>query len=321
MLRSYKRTGSAEKIQEMNTPVPALTVFRPSSSMGSVVGAGIAAGCYGLAAVLLYTAFRQEVEFAQLFPLVGAGFFLCLGSLYVFWTWSCQSLRYVIDRNALSIRWGGLQQVVPLDRIERLVPADESENPTIEGVNWIGHHVGRAFVPIMGGDVLFYSAHRSITEVLYVQTPDETYAISVPDHIVFAQTVQAAQGRGPLFDQRQAVHRWGISAQSFWLDANARLLAALLVASFVAVLGYVLHQYPGLPQSVALRFPSLGGIVRVADKSELLDIPRSGLGFLALNLTLAIFLHSWERMVGYVLLLAGIGVQVSLLVAAMVAVA
>jgi hypothetical protein len=143
----------------------------------------------------------------------------------------------------------------------------------------------------------------------------------VPDHIVFAETVQAAQARGPLFEQRQAVHRWGLAAQSFWLDANARLLAAALIASFVAVLAYVLHEYPGLPQSVPLRFPALGGIVRVSDKSELLDIPRSGLGFMAANLTLAVILHSWERMVGYVLLLAGIAVQMMLLVAAIVAVA
>ena len=36
---------------------------------------------------------------------------------------------------------------------------------------------------------------------------------------------------------------------------------------------------------------------------------------------LALFLHSWERMVAYVLLLAGISIQVMLLVAAIVAVA
>jgi len=53
----------------------------------------------------------------------------------------------------------------------------------------------------------------------------------------------------------------------------------------------------------------------------LLDIPRSALGFLAVDLTLAVVLHSWERMVGYVLLLAGIAVQITLLIAAVVAVA
>jgi hypothetical protein len=42
---------------------------------------------------------------------------------------------------------------------------------------------------------------------------------------------------------------------------------------------------------------------------------------MAVNLLAAIFLHGWERMVSYVLLLAGIAIQVMLLVAAIVAVA
>ena len=116
---------------------------------------------------------------------------------------------------------------------------------------------------VMGGEVLFYSAHKTMSEVLYIQTQYETYAVSVPDQVVFAQTIQAAQARGALFQQTQSVHRWGIAAQSFWLDPYARLLTVALLASFIAVVAYVLQQYPGLPQSVALSFPSLGGIVRV----------------------------------------------------------
>ena len=228
-------------------------------------------------------------------------------------------MRYVVDRNALSIRWGNVEQVIPIGNIERLIPGD-ADDPQIEGVNWMGHHVGRADVPALG-EVLFYSAHRTSGEVLYVLTPTQVYAISVPDPVFFAQTIQSNQSRGSLFEQRQAVHRWGIAAQSFWLDPYARTLTFVLIATFVVVLGYTLQIYPDLTQSVPLRFPSLGGIVRVSDKSELLDIPRSAFGFLAVDFTLAILLHTWERMVGYVLLLAGIAIQVMLLVAAIVAVA
>src|SRR5437764_700848 len=106
---------------------------------------------------------------------------------------------------------------------------------------------------------------------------------------------------------------FGCLTLRYVIDRNARLLALALVASFFSALAYVLQQYPGLPATVAFRFPSVGGIVRVGPKSDLLDIPRSGLGFLAVDLALAVILHSWERMVGYVLLLAGIGVQITLL--------
>src|SRR5262249_2922592 len=145
----------------------------------------------------------------------------------------------------------------------------EGESPRIDGVEWPGHHVGIGYAEELG-EILYYSAHRSPAEVLYVQTPDTTYGISVPDPVEFAQAVQTNQQRGALFEQRQAVHRWGIANQTFWLDSQARFLAFVLVAAFFVVLGYVLQIYPGLAQSVPLRFPSLAGIVRVADKSELL---------------------------------------------------
>src|SRR5581483_2970895 len=214
----------------------------------------------------------------------------------------------------------GLSQVVPLNKIERLVPAGEGENPHIEGVKWIGHHVGKANIEQLG-QVLFYSAHRNLSEVLYIQTASETYGLSPPDHVAFAEALQTNHERGSLFEARQAVHRWGIASQSFWLDPLALALSAILIGTFVAVLAYTLQLYPGLGQSVALRFPSLVGVVRVSDKSALLDIPRSAAGFMAVNLLLAVLLHSWERMVAYVVLLAGIGVQVMLLVAVIVAVA
>ena len=299
--------------------MPSFTAFRPAGATGTLYGLAMAVFALVAGGGLLYRGLEMEAQLVQMLPLLVGAVLLLLGLLFAYWTWGCSSLRYVVDRNALSIRWGNVQQIVPLANIEKLIPAGP-EPVQIEGVNWTGHHVGRGDVPELG-DVLFYSAHRNPNEVLFVVTAMETYGISVPDHVFFAQTVQSNQSRGPLFEQRQAVRRWGIAAQSFWLDPVARVLTLVMAGAFVVVLGYVLDMYPGLTQSVALRFPSLGGVVRVADKSELLDIPRSAFGFLAVDVVLAALLHSWERMVGYVLLLAGIAIQVMLLVAALVAVA
>jgi hypothetical protein len=300
--------------------MPPISVFRPATSLGTTFGAAVIALCTALGGVLLYKGVNMDVGPKQIGPFIAGGAFLMMALLYLYWTWSCRSLSYMVDRNALTIRWGGLSQVVPLASIERLVPAGEGESLHIEGVSWPGHRVGKATVDDLG-EVLFYSSHRALSEVLYVQTTGQTYALSVPDHVAFAEAVQTNHDRGPLFDQRQAAHRWGIAAQSFWLDPWALALAFALIGTFVAVLAYTLQLYPGLGQSVALRFPSLVGVVRVTDKSALLDIPRSAAGFMALNLTLAVLLHSWERMVAYVVLFAGIGVQAMLLVAVIVAVA
>jgi len=300
--------------------MPSFTLFKPTSQQGALYGAGIAGVALLVAIIMLYKGLNTEPSLSQALPLIGAFLLGGLAAIYGYWTWSCSSLAYVVDRNALTIRWGGLRQIIPLENIERLIPAGGGAAPRIEGVSWPGHHVGRAEVQELG-DVLFYTTHRTMDEVLYVETLAQVYAISVPDQVFFAQTVQSNQGRGSLFEQTQTVRRWGIAAQTFWSDQNALILAGVLVLAFFTVLVYVLQGYPDLAQNVPLRFPALGGIVRVSDRSALLDIPRTAAGFMVTNLLLAVVLHSWERMVGYVLLLAGISIQVVLLVAAAVAVA
>jgi hypothetical protein len=187
-------------------------------------------------------------------------------------------------------------------------------------VSWPGHRIGRAVIDPVG-EVLFYSAHRNMDEVLYVLTPGGVYGISVDDPVSFADTIQAHLAWPALFEPEQAVHRTGLAAQTFWLDRYALLLTAALGVAFLLVLGYVLEMYPGLPATVELRFPAVGGVVRVADRSDLLDIPRAAFAIAIVNLGLAAALHSGERMVSYVLLVAAIATQAILLVGAAVAVA
>lgn len=300
--------------------MPSFTVFRPATALGTLVGLGVVGATLVLGFALVFKGLAMDAALAQLWPLFFGSVLLAMSALAAYWTWCCRTLSYVVDRNALSIRWGSVRQVVPIGNIERLIPADDGESPRVEGIDWPGHHVGRAQIADLG-EVIFYTTHRTASEILYVLTPVETYAISVADPVFFAETVQSNQMRGPLFEQRQSVHRWGIAAQTFWFDPQARLFALMLVGAFFLMLGYVLQMYPGLEQTVALRFPSVGGIVRIVDKSELLDIPRTAAAFLAANLIAAVLVHSWERMVGYVLLVAGTIIQVMLLIGAIVAVA
>jgi len=204
-----------------------------------------------------------------------------------------------------------------MDRIERLVPGRELPPPKVAGVSWLGHHAGHATVGDLG-EVIFYSTHRTHEELLYVVTPAQTYAISVPDEARFAEDLQGHQKLGQLVSLPQVTERTSLAAQSFWYDPLAQALALLSMLACAVTLGYVFHQYPGLPDSIPLAFPSLGGVTRVDDKRELLTIPVTGLGLLAVNLVLGFFLHAWQRAVGYLLFLAAVGAQAMLLAAAII---
>jgi hypothetical protein len=209
--------------------------------------------------------------------------------------------------------------MVPMSQIERLVPGRELTNPHVAGVSWLGHHIGHADVEGGIGNTLFYSTHRSPADLLYVVTPGQSYALSLDDEVAFAEAVQATQRLGSLVSVPQAPDRLYLAAQPFWEDRAAQGLALAAFATFFAMFAFVYQQYPGLPGTIPLSFPQLNGVTRVASKSELLKLPLTGIGLLLINLAVGFAAHSWERMVGYVLLVAAIGAEGILLAAAIIA--
>ncbi|HXK34082.1 MAG TPA: aminotransferase class IV, partial [Dehalococcoidia bacterium] len=94
--------------------------FRPSRTVGSLVGGALAAWCAVLAAALVVRGLMLDVELSVIPLYVAATVFALLALLFAYWTYSLGTLRYTIDRNALTITWGDIRQMVPLSQIERL---------------------------------------------------------------------------------------------------------------------------------------------------------------------------------------------------------
>ncbi|MGB2693615.1 MAG: PH domain-containing protein [Dehalococcoidia bacterium] len=285
--------------------------------LGGLTGGVLTLVCYLLMGALLWRGLTLPISLQAVGPYVAATFFFGLGCLFAYWTYGCLTLRYHLDRNGLVIHWGDIRQMIPMERIERLVPGRELPAPTINGVSWLGHHVGRAEVGDLG-ETLFYSTQKDPEHLLYVVTPSHSYAISVQDEVQFAEELQGHQRLGQVVSLPQVTERTSIASQPFWHDSLARTLALLSMLAAAVTVGYVFQQYPGLPDSIPLAFPSISGVTRVDDKSALLAIPITGLGLLAINLALGFILHAWERAVGYLLFAAAIGSQLILLSGAII---
>lgn len=294
-----------------------ISELHPRRWPGVLVGTALTAWCFAFTGALLWRGLSQPIDLPAIGPHLAATLFFGLGCLFGYWTYGAATLRYYLDRNGLTIHWGDIRQLIPMDRIERLVPGRELPAPRITGVNWLGHHVGRANVEELG-ETIVYSTHRSHEELLYVVTQEHTYAISVPDEVRFAEELQGHQKLGKLVSLPQVTERTGLAAQPFWQDPLAQMLALASILAAAVTLGYVFQQYPGLPESIPFSFPPLGGIIRVDDKRELLSIPITGIGLVAINLVLGFVLHAWERAVGYLLFLAAIGAQAILLAGAII---
>ena len=293
---------------------------RPPRALGTALGASFALWSVALVGLLISKGLTQPVSLSALGPYLLAALFFALACLFGYWTFGCWTLRYVLSRNGLAIRWGAIRQIIPLDQIERIVPGRQAPEPAVEGISWMGHHVGRARVPRLG-EALFYSTHRSRDELVYVVTPDHAYALSVGDHAAFAAALEHVRQEGASLALPHAPERRTLAAQPFWSDHLAQILAAAAVLACAVVFGYIFARYPGLPDTLPLSFPSIGGVSRVAPKSDLLALPLTALGVLLVNLVLAVALHTWERMAGYLLLVAAVGLQATFLVGAIAALA
>jgi PH (Pleckstrin Homology) domain-containing protein len=293
--------------------------FRPPRALGTMFGGGIAAWCFILTAALSVRGATLDIALGTIALYVTATVFFFIGVLFAYWTYSLGTMRYVLDRNVLTITWGDIRQLVPMSQIERLVPGRELPAPHVAGVSWLGHHVGRAEVEGGIGAALVYSTHRTPDDLLYVVTANGSYAISVEDEVAFAEAVQAQQRLGSLVSVAQAPDRLYLAAQPFWEDRAAQLLALAAFGMFFTMFAYIYRQYPNLPASIALPFPQLSGVTRIGSKSELLKLPAAGIILLLVNLGIGFVAHSWERMVGYVLLIAAISAEAILLAAAIIA--
>ncbi len=295
-----------------------ISAQHPRRFAGVLLGGALTLWCFVLTGALLWRGLTEPIELWVLGSYLVAGLFFGLGCLFLYWTHGCLSLRYYLDRNGLTIHWGDIRQLIPMDRIERLVPGRELPPPKVSGVSWHGHHVGRGDVGDLG-EVIFYSTHRAHEELLYLVTAEQTYAISVQDEVRFAEELQGHQKVGQLVSLPQVTERTSLAAQPFWHDPIAQVLALFSILACAVMLGYVFYNYQGLPESgIVLAYPALGGVHRVEPKSELLSIPITGIGLLAINLVLGFVLHAWERAVGYLLFLAGTGAQIMLLAAAII---
>jgi hypothetical protein len=219
---------------------------------------------------------------------------------FAYWTYGCWSLYYGLDRNALTIGWAGNRYRVPLKEITDLsqIPAR-----TFGGLWWPGHQVGR------GGDTLTFVTG---SPALVLATPAGSYAISPPDPAAFVEELNIRARLGPTDELRTAAVRWWPWDLSVWHDPVAMGLLALTLLVNVALFAHQAWVLPSLPGEVPVHFTAFGFIDRAAPKQELLELPLGGLVLYLANAGLAGFLHRVERFAVYVVLGAGLVVQLFL---------
>lgn len=269
--------------------------FRPPHGLGAAVGVGVVVINLLAAGLVGFRLLEMPISLSSL-P-VGLTLVLLVGVaiLFSYWSYAAYGLRYRIEQNLLTIRWGFTQQLVPLPSIERLVPGQDVTGPVkVEGINWPGCHVGRGLVEGVG-DTVFYSGHRSQDELLFVVTPALAYGLSVAERHRFEEELARQKELEALGPLAQAALRGPWVSASFWSDRGVWVLIALTLLVNLLLWVAILYTYPSLPELLPLKLSPLGEVGHIGWRIEILYLPLFGLAILAINSVLAFFMHPRER--------------------------
>ncbi|HUX76701.1 MAG TPA: PH domain-containing protein [Anaerolineae bacterium] len=236
-------------------------------------------------------------------------FSLGLLALIGYWLQGLSSSGYFLDRNALVIHWGSIEQTIPAGQIERVLTGDKVEGHIqFHGGMWPGHCVGYGEVP-GAGPALFYATVPPRYQI-YIVTPGLTYGISPANAEGFLESLHKRLQMGPTQIVEQFSSLPGILNWAIWQD---RVGLALLAVGFLAILaltGFLCFQFPALSRLVPLHFDAAGNADRLGSRGQIFFIPLIGLLALLLNGTLGAIAYRRERVASYLLWGGAVLVQV-----------
>lgn len=292
-----------------------MTEWKTDVGRGLSIGIGLMVAIVLVDFGLIWLAAIRPLTIGTFIVGLAVLFSLGLLALIGYWLQGLSSSGYLLDRNALVIHWGPMEQTIPTGQIERVLTGDEVEGRIqFYGGMWPGHCVGYGEVP-GAGPALFYATVPPRYQI-YIVTPGLTYGISPANAEGFLESLHKRLQMGPTQIVEQYSRRPGILNWAIWQD---RVGLALLAVGFLAILaltGLLCFQFPALSRLVPLHFDAAGNADRLGSRGQIFFIPLIGLLALLLNGTLGAIAYRRERVASYLLWGGAVLVQVLVWIAA-----
>jgi len=277
-----------------------MTKWETYSIQGLVFGVALMVGIVMVDVTLIWMATNRPVAVGTF--IIGLAVLLSLGllGLFSYWLTGLVQSRYLLDRNELIIHWGPTRQVIPTDKIERVLTGEEIEGRIrFYGAIWPGHCVGYGDLPD-GSEVLFYGTVPPRQQI-YLITPGLTYAISPEDREGFLESLRKRLEMGPTQIVEQSSQRPGILDWPIWQDRLGLALMGVGVLAVLILTGLLAYRFPSLPLMVPLHFDATGTPDRFGPRGQIFIVALIGWLTVLLNGVLGGLVYRFERMVSYLL--------------------
>ncbi|BAL99576.1 MULTISPECIES: PH domain-containing protein [Caldilinea] len=265
--------------------------------------------------LMVVWAVRRPIDLLQflLFLLVVLSFPVLIHLVYR--TWAAFTLEYWIDRNAVTLRWAHLQQVIPLQSVREIVRgASWLEAPKAGLLRWPMPFLHIAAQP--SAQSIHLCATRSPSECIALKTDAGIYVLSPSDETGFIETLQDRYrlGATQMIQPARVRRTWlastlGADRQGLWL-LGIGMVGVLLLFAVLTI------SFPDLPDVLAVRYNSQGLPVEIREKTVLFRLVFIGLLAWAVNAVGGVWLASQRYQTAAHMLWGGaIVVQVFLLLA------
>ena len=292
-----------------------MTEWKTNAGRGLRVGIGLMVAIILVDVGLIWLATIRPLTVGTFVVGLAVLFSLGLLALLGYWLHGLARSGYFLDRNALVIRWGLMEQTIPTRQIERVLTGDQVEGKAqFYGGMWPGHCVGYGEVP-GAGETLFYATVPPQRQI-YVVTASLTYGISPADDKGFLESFHKRLQMGPTQLVEQSSRRPGVLNWTIWQDRLGLVLLGIGFLTILALTGFLSFRFPALSRLVPLHFDAAGSPDRFGSRGQIFIIPSIGLLVLLLNGVLGGLTYRRERMASYLLWGGAVLVQVLVWIAA-----
>jgi hypothetical protein len=284
--------------------------------LGNTVAGGIIVWLVLLDALLVWIATQIPVSGLTFVLVMLVLVTLPIIALLAYWLVGLNRSAYWLDRNGLMIRWGAVQQIIPMASIRLVLHGSEIAGKIhhFRGGRWPGYWAGRAQVDDWG-TTLFYAA-GGLDQQLVIVTPGQAYAISPVDMAGFIAAFEQRQKMGPTQEVAQVSIRPEIMDWPLWSDRLAWVLVGAAGLACLLLFGYTCLRFPDLPPRVVLHFDATGLPDRFGSSSQVFLLPLIGLLSLGVDLVVGVPLYRRDRIGAYLVWGGALVVQVVAWIAA-----
>jgi hypothetical protein len=287
------------------------------AAAAALIAAAVAAGYFlvRLAAVLARPPEQWPISGALFVQLLACLALLFLAGALAYRVAATLTLAYNMDRNGLYITWLGNRAVVPLQAIESVESGLRAPVALRDRLRSVGYYHGRVRLP--QGRVVHRFTTLPLARALVIHTAADSYAISPEDANSFVQDLEQRRRLGAVQALATTVESGRAFSYAFWDDQTVRRSLALALLLNLALLGWLMTAFPGLPSTVDLRVDATGAAAGFVPRHQILFLPLAAAALALVNLGLGLSFYRREPLGAQLLQIASVGVQLLFVVAAM----